>query len=98
MSNELLVKYERMLNEIQSKNLRERMRVFLSNPELTEAKLDNMVADYVARLENNYVRRPNDEYVMFIEAFKRKGTILPLMSDEEILNLARESKRQTYLK
>lgn len=57
-----------------------------------------MVADYVERLNNNFVQKPEDKFLHGVWEYERKGTLLPLMTDEEICEEIRQLRRQMYLK
>jgi len=95
MTIELLTKYARMVEEIRSPAKRKWMTDYLLkiSPEYLEEKL----ADYISRLENNYYSKPEDRFLSFLEEFERRGTLRPAMTRDEILKMAREAKKETYL-
>ena len=92
-----MVKYDRVLPEIKTPSLRKKVAVFLS--QYAEEIVDQLVDDYAIRLNaDRYRPKQNDSVLHILWGFKRKGTIRPLISEEEILEMARESKKETYLK
>lgn len=91
MSIDVVVDYGKVVKEIRCPSLRKQVAEFLSR----------YPYDVVDRMVDSYVREMNSEpfnpVLHILWGFKRKGTIHPLMSEEEILEMARESKRETYL-
>jgi len=95
MTIELLTKYARMIEEIRSPTKRKWMNDYLLK--ISPKDLEQKLADYVSRLENNYYFKPEDRFLILIEDFDRKGTILSPISDEELLRRVRKAKKETYL-
>lgn len=93
MTTDLLTKYARMIEEIQDPSYRGRMAEYLLKT--TREDIDHKIADYISRLENNYSFKREDEFLMAIEEFERRGTLRPAISIEESLEIARQSKRET---
>ena len=92
MTNELLTKYARLLEEIRKPDRRKRMTEYLLD--ITPDDLERKLADYVSRLENKYDSKSEDEFLTFIEDFERRGTILPTISREEICDIVRKNRRK----
>jgi len=95
MTIELLTKYARLLEEIRKPDRRNRMTDYLLK--ISPKDLEHQLADYISRLENNYYFKPEDEFLILIEGFERKGTIHSPISREELLEMVRKAKRETYL-
>lgn len=97
MSIDVVVDYGKVVKEIRTPSLRKEVVAFLSMHSYEE--VDRMVDSYARKLNSNRFQ-PKRDYNPVLDilwGFKRKGTIRPLMSEEEILEMARESKRETYL-
>lgn len=87
----MVVDYGKVVKEIRTPSLRKEVVAFLSMNSYEE--IDRMVDGYVRKMNSE----PFNPVLHILWGFKRKGTIRPLMSEEEILEMARESKRETYL-
>jgi len=95
MTIELLTKYARMIEEIREPAYSKRMAEYLLK--ITPNDLERKLAGYISRLENKYYLKPEDKFLMAIEEFERKGTIHSPISREELLEMVRKAKRETYL-
>lgn len=83
MTAELIKKYEKLLAQFDikddfSREQRAGLLAFLSDPNLTEAELEARVKDFAVRAEtpnDGYMTQPEDNWLLYIESFERRGTI-----------------------
>ncbi len=100
MGTDLVAKYVGLLAQFDlgddfSKGQHEGLVAFLSDPALDEGKLVAMLNDFRARAQtpnNGYLRGPTDKWVMYVDAFERRGTINPI-DDEEFERRWEENRR-----
>ena len=93
MSIDVVVDYSKAVKELRSPSLRKQVAEFLSR--YSYDVVDQMVDSYARKL-NSKRFRPERDYNQVLDilwGLKRKGTIHSPISEEEILEMARESKQ-----
>ena len=88
MTNDLVMKYSALFEQFESDyyNYRDGLVSFLSRPDITESVLEELVADFKRRRgtsDDGYMSKDTDWFVMYVEAFERRGTIRADHSPED---------------
>lgn len=97
MHKDVAAKYKPLFDQITTPLVRDGLVAFLGQEGMSMERVATQVRDYAARLEDGYRPLAQDTWLNLLWSYERKGNIHSPISEEEIVALARESKKETYL-